>query len=409
MSKTVFDFIPSFITISDVHHGAKPEEQMRHEFYGEGGFFDVLDAALPEPEFLGVAITGDWWDCKLSMNDPKAKLGTSIVVDIMTRCKSHNKWLIILRGTYSHDLQQLDHFKELEVTYEKFRLFNTVEEFQFGPLKTLIVPEEYPKDPDEYYGEYYDRKYDLILGHGFFDFNCFDSNDAEKSMPSMPVFDAEKFCKMAPLTIFGHDHTHKNFIGAIHKGMKGKPGRIFYNGSFSRLCHGEEPAKGFLYVVYDPSDIQVNFIENELAPKYVTVNIESLMRKVTTINFESIVKTTEAYRKAHGVYDLKVKVPAKFSEEYRNEVELAKNYFSSRDGFRFETGRLSIAHKDENVTDVHGETENGSSIENSQYAFLFGNDDIVTKIGKFIDTKHNGEITLSREDIAQCLAPVNNT
>ena len=156
----------TFISISDVHHGAKSHESMRDEFYAEGGFFDVLDAALPEEEFIGVAVTGDWFDKKLDMNDPRAKLGVSIMVDILNRCIQHDKHLVVIRGTYSHDLNQLNVFEEFGALYEKFHLVNTVREIKFGSLKTLCIPEEYPQDSDEYYADWFSKKYDLILGHG---------------------------------------------------------------------------------------------------------------------------------------------------------------------------------------------------------------------------------------------------
>jgi hypothetical protein len=396
----------TFITISDVHHGAKAADEMHAEFYNEGGFFSVLDQFIEEPEFIGVAITGDWWDCKLSLNDPKAKLGVSILIDIFNRCQANDKYFVILRGTYSHDLQQLDCMKEFEAMYGKFMLVNTVTEMSFGGLNTLVIPEEYPKDPDEYYAEYYAKKYDLILGHGFFDFNCFDKNDAEKSIPSMPIFEAERICKMAPLTIFGHDHTHKSYTGEVNKKTKKASGVIYYNGSFSRLCHGEESPKGFLFVNYDKDEQEVIFCENEYAPKFVTAVLEVIMKGVKDITFESIVTKIEGYKERRQVADLKIKVTSTFSEMFRNEIELAKNYFSSRDGYRFETARLTVMRRNEDVTEVHGDVvDDVVNVEESKYGFLFENDDMVTKIEKFIGIKHNGEHSMTREEITQCLAP----
>jgi hypothetical protein len=391
---------PTFITLSDVHHGAIPHERLHSEFYSDGGFFSVLDAVVSEPEFIGVAITGDWWDHKLSLNDPRTKLGMSIIIDIKNRCQLHGKHFIILRGTYSHDMKQLDFAKEFEVGYDKFRLFNTVEEYDFGGLKTLILPEEYPKDVEEFYAPFFAKKYDLILGHGFFDFNCFDANEGEKSIPTMPIFDAEEICAIAPVTIFGHDHTHRNYQGEKSKGQ------IWYNGSFTRWHHGDETPKGFLYTEWDKKSPTINFIENELAPTFVTVVLDVIMEKVKVVDFESIVKRVESYRSKHNIGELKIKVTHKFIDGYRTEIELAKNYFANREGFRFESGRVSIAKRNEDVTELHGDVvEDRINAEDTQYGFLFGNDTIVDKISQFLTLRHNGTVELSKEDIAKALAP----
>lgn len=389
----------SFITFSDVHNGAKPHDQMHTEFYAEGGLFSVLDTFLEDKDFIGVALTGDYWDCKLSLNDPKSRVGMSILVDLFNRCRDHDKHFVIIRGTYSHDLQQLDCMKEFEASHEKFRLINRAEVIDFGGLKTLCIPEEYPQDAEEYYSAFYEEKYDLILGHGFFDANCFDANEAEKSIPQMPIFEVERVSAMAPLTIFGHDHTHKSFVGS-------SGGRIYYNGSYSRLCHGEEGPKGFLYVNYKAKKSEIIFCENELAPKYVTVVLDRILKKSAGITFESIVKTVEAYKVKHAIDDLKVKMSPEFVALYRGEVELARNYFTNKSGFRFETGRLSLRKSNDDVVAAHdGVAGDSESIEDTRFGFLFGNEDIVTKLLKFITIKHDGKVDLSRESITKLLVP----
>lgn len=377
----------SFIEISDVHHGAKPHEEMREEFYAEGGFFDVLDAAVEDDDFIGVAICGDWFDKKLDMNDPRAKLAVSIVIDIASRLAARGKYMIVLRGTYTHDLHQLDVFRDLQLMMPNFRLVNHAEVVQFGPLKTLVIPEEYPADDEEYYRGFFSKKYDLILGHGFFDFNCFDANDAEKSLPKMPVFEADVVKKLAPITIFGHDHTHKNYEG-----------KIWYAGSFSRLCHGEEAPKGFLYVEWDKKKPSVTFVENEAAPRYVTVVLDTIMRKSKkAVSFENIVEVVEATKAKLAAKDLKVKVTPEFAAEHTNFLELSKTYFSSREGYRFETGRLAPKRDGQEV-----DTENDGQ-EPTEFDFLFEPGQMLDKIVRFIEIKHP-DSGLSRDDVSKALS-----
>jgi hypothetical protein len=365
---------------------------MKEEFYCEGGFFDVLDAALPEEDFIGVAITGDWFDKKLDMNDPRAKLGVSIMVDILNRCIQHEKELVVIRGTYSHDLNQLNVFEELTALYDKFHLINTVRQIRFGGLKTLCIPEEYPTDVDEYYADAFSKKYDLILGHGFFDFNCFDANDAEKTIPQMPVFEADVICALAPLTIFGHDHTHRNYEK-----------KIWYNGSFSRLCHNEESPKGFLYVEYDKKKPVVHFVENALAPKYITVVLDAILKRKEP-NFENIVNVIETTKEKLEAYELKVKVGDGMSRDNKTAIELVKAHFTNRPGFKIESGRLGISRDSANVVD---DAEEGQAEDrDTTFDFLFEHTNLIDKVQKFIDVKYEGQYDISREQIAQAIAPV---
>lgn len=386
----------SFITISDVHHGAKPHDAMHQEFYCEGGFFDVLDAALPEEDFIGVAVTGDWFDKKLDMNDPRAKLGISVMVDILNRCIQHDKFLVVIRGTYSHDLNQLNVFEEFAVLYDKFHLINTVQTIKFGNLNTLCIPEEYPTDVDAYYEDHFSKKYDLVLGHGFFDFNCFDSNDAEKIIPQMPVFEADVICGLAPITIFGHDHAHRSYST--------KAGEIWYNGSFSRLCHNEETPKGFLYIEYSKKKPVVHFIENAMAPKYITVVLDVLMkRSKKELNFENVVEVIEATKKKTKAFDLKVKISEYICRENKTMVELVKSYYANKTGYRIESSKLSVLRDSENVV------EDADAVEEDRdttFDFLFEHSNIVDKVSKFIEIKYEGAYDISRDQIAQAIAPV---
>lgn len=364
---------------------------MKEEFYCEGGFFDVLDAALDEESFAGVAVTGDWFDKKLDMNDPRAKLGVSVMVDILTRCMAKGKQLVVIRGTYSHDLNQLNVFEEFTAMYEGFNLVNTVQELSFGGLRTLCIPEEYPTDSDEYYREAFSKKYDLILGHGFFDFNCFDSNEAERNIPQMPVFEADVICKLAPLIIFGHDHTHKNYSG-----------KIFYNGSFSRLCHNEETPKGFLYVEWSRKSPKVHLMENELAPRYITVVLDVIVRRAKAeVNFENLVRLVEKTKERVKAHDLKVKVSDFFTKEHRTTVELLKNHFANKPGYRIETGKMSVMRNSEEV-EIADESQEATD---TTFDFLFENTNIVDKVHKFIEIKYEGQYDLSRDQIAQCMSP----
>lgn len=399
MSKTF-----SFITTSDVHHGAKSYESMLNELYGETGLLPTIDEFLEEKDFLGVAITGDWFDCKLDINSAVGRLAITTLLEIYNMCKSHDKYFIVIKGTYSHDLNQLEFLRDLNAYYDKFRYFDTVEVFDFGGLKTLMLPEEYPQDMEEYYAEYFNQKYDLILGHGFFKFNCFDNNESERPMAHMPIFDQDQICELSPLTIFGHDHTHKTYKG-----------KIFYNGSYSRLCQGEETPKGFLVTEYTKGkkpSIEVHFIENVLAPRFVTVFLDILVKKNKHIdvNFENLVKMIMEYKELNMIYALKIKVSDWFLLEHRKVIDLVKNFFTNKLGYSFETSRLATLRNNESVI-IEGTSEglddDGKPIvaiqQENPYDFLYDEMSIPDKILKFINVKSEGAVTISRDDIATAI------
>jgi hypothetical protein len=382
-----------FLSISDVHHGAKPHQDMRNEFYAEGGFFDVLNELLPEESFIGVAVEGDWFDRKLDGNDPRMKLAASVMLDLFGRCMAYGKQLIVLRGTYGHDLDQLALFQELESIYEGFKLASRVCVTDFGGFKTLLIPEEYPEDAEEYYSEFFADTYDLVLAHGFTDQNCFDANEAERSVPKMPIFEAETLLGLAPLIIFGHDHRHRSFFG-----------RIWYNGSFSRLCHGEEHPKGFLLVKHNGTEeFEIQHIENELAPRYITLVLDDLVKKTKDLDLSKAIQLIEKAREKTQADDLKIKITREFTRDNRTLVELIKDHYSSKEGTRIEAGKTAIERSGENTVEEEA-VEDDETERDTRFDFLFEPGDMIDKIVKFIGIKYEGERDLNREMVTSLLA-----
>lgn len=375
------------ITISDVHHGSKPYEEMYNEFYYEDGFMEIVEQLSNEKDFIGVAILGDWFDKKLDANDPKYLLAVNIVIQLSCMLCAKNKYLLILRGTFSHDLQQLSVFEYLTLAYPKYFLFfDTVGIANLKGKKTLVLPEEYPEDYNEFYKDYInsESRYDIILGHGYFSWNSFSVNEAEKSLPKMPIHDENLFCKMSPLTIFGHDHTFKNYKN-----------KIFYGGSFSRLCQNEEAPKGFLYIEWENKKPIVHQIENTEAPLYKSYDVTKFIKtKDNTVNYESIVKNIEVCKNKYSIKKLRVTIPSEFSESHPEVVDLLRNYFSSKEGIDIKKNKSIEKKKDEKI-------ENNES--SSELDFLLSELSIVDKIYEFNLIK-NPSSTLTKEQIINAIS-----
>ena len=61
-----------------------------------------------------VIINGDYWGTKLSLNSIDAKLGISFINELYTVCKENDILIRMIKGTLSHDHNQLGAFKYLE-------------------------------------------------------------------------------------------------------------------------------------------------------------------------------------------------------------------------------------------------------------------------------------------------------
>ena len=162
------------VTLSDIHIGHQSVEQMEKEFYDEeNGFFVQLEEIVQHCKdndiiFAGVAITGDYWNHQLSLNSPHARFGLALAHTLaVIVIGEYGGKVIFVRGTRSHDLNQLSLLEALTYEYENnFFIFDTVTEIDLYGYKTLIIPEEYMKNPDEHYEEFFSQKWDIVLGHG---------------------------------------------------------------------------------------------------------------------------------------------------------------------------------------------------------------------------------------------------
>mgnify|MGYP003290245883 CR=1 FL=1 len=108
----------------------------------------------------------------------------------------------------------------------------------------------------------------MIFGHGLMNEVSFAAKlqESEVTMSKAPIFRSEELLDICKGPIF---------FGHIHKPQIIKD-RIFYTGSFSRWCFGEEEPKGFRSVVYTPAtgNFKTEFIENKDAKTYDTLIID---------------------------------------------------------------------------------------------------------------------------------------
>ena len=393
-----------FITLSDVHVGYQPVEQITKEFFDEEkGFFTKATALIEEYKeanipFGGFAITGDYFDHLLTLNSSHAKFAMDLMHAFIYVAVQYNGTVTLIQGTKSHDLSQINIFEPFTYEYEnKFFIINTVCEMQIAGYDILCIPEEYMTNQTEYYKEYFKKKYDMIWGHGYFKFNCFNKNEVERPMPEMPIFDQEEIVKVARLTIFGHDHTGQNYRECI-----------YYNGSYSRLCHGEEHDKGALVVYIDEDNFEVEQLVNELTPSFASVQLDKIVKG--ELNYETAVKAIKKYKTK--VDFLKVKVNQKVVNDNPTMVELITSTFNTQykkgivieaPAFNIKNGELIMlcGANEDDTTDTPEK-----SSESVKFGYLFDSAaPLDTKVLRFIEEKHtNSTVEITLDDVRDAIS-----
>lgn len=278
------------IFLSDIHFGISRTDKLYEEL--EEVFFPYLEENSNDIDF--VMLTGDISDRKLSLNEKPSKLYIKFIDRLLETCYSNDIKIRIIKGTSSHELNQLENFRHYETNFD-FRIINHAEvEELFPNYFVLYIPEEYMEDQHEFYKEFTEgiddnTKYDLIAGHGTWDFVSFENQKEESERPikGSPVFSYKEWKdRVWGVAIFGHIHTRQNYRN-----------KIYYVGSFTRWCHGEPKPKGFIDYVYDTNELtaSISYVENHLAPEYITVNMSDILPESSTV--EEKMKIIESLKK----------------------------------------------------------------------------------------------------------------
>lgn len=411
MKKKIEKLPTIWFSTSDNHVGQQSVEQAKKEYFDEDeGFFskmnEVHDYCVDnEIKFGGVAICGDYFNHQLSLNSSHAKFAMDLMHAILhTAITLFDGTVILIQGTRSHDLSQINIFEPFMTEFEgKFFIVNTVQELHIDGYDILCLPEEYMTNPTEYYSEFFAKKYDLCFGHGFFKWNCFNKNEIERPMPGMPIFDQDEICKMVRVTIFGHDHTFQNYRECI-----------YYNGSYSRMCHGDEGPKGALMVYIDADSHEVHQLENTLTPSFLSVYLEKIVKG--DLNYETAVKAINKVKK--GVEFLKIKVSQDTVLAQPTMVELIKDFFATQQKrgiiidappFTIKNGKTVMLCEEPEGGAYIDETGEAVVVEtkrvNEEMAFLFESAiPVDEKVHRFIQLKHDDKVEISLDDIRDAIS-----
>jgi hypothetical protein len=282
-------------SISDVHLGAKRTPTR--------GILQNLRAAFPDNEETAaldlICFVGDVFDTLLSLNHEDLVEIKIWIAEILRLCVKHDIKIYVLEGTPSHDWWQ----SQLFVT------INQIADIGANLLYVKDISVEYDPDLDIWVGFVPDEsaptteqtlsqihtllqtkgldKVDLMFMHGQFEYQLPPHITAQKH-------DSQAYLAITRYVIFiGHVHIHSSFE------------RIFAQGSFDRLSHGEEEPKGHLRAtLFADGTYEMTFVENLGAKKYVTIycygmSVEEALieieRKVRNLPFDSAVRLEANY------------------------------------------------------------------------------------------------------------------
>lgn len=257
-----------FAVVSDIHLGHKRNDttELIHQ----------LKVAFPDNTETGeldiIFIAGDLFDRLLDLANLSVAEIQLWMAYMVRLCSTRDIKLRILEGTASHDWKQSEMFMTvasslglpIDIQYIKTVHIEYMEAFG---INILYMPDDWNHDHNDTLLEIKElmaskglKTVDLGIFHGNFEYQL------PPAAKSAPRHDSSEYLNLVDGLIFiGHIHTFSCFH------------HIYAQGSFGRLNHNEEEAKGHCRAtVRDDKSWDVKFVENKLARKYLTIKVDDL-------------------------------------------------------------------------------------------------------------------------------------
>ena len=267
-------------SISDIHVGHKKVTADVMHMSLKKSLYPRLMTGELDVLYIG----GDFFDTLLDMNGLAGYHAAAIIRELIDLAWEYKFFIRVLRGTFSHDRLQNQFFlladasemvdnnaKASEPRMLKgdplVRYFDsiTIEYMKTYDIHVLYVPDDLPYEDatpviKKIIAEHQLDKVDIAVVHSYF------RHLLPHGMPHVPnnTYDAEVFSDMVKGVVL-NGHVHKSCV--FHK--------VITNGSFERLNHGEEEAKGFFCFEYDKENEKCTheFVENIHASIFRDINL----------------------------------------------------------------------------------------------------------------------------------------
>jgi hypothetical protein len=304
------------VTIADIHIGCRgltPEEykyQLKH---------GVINKLKEMPFIDGVVILGDTLHEKLPLNSEYANIFFWFIAQLIKVCKDKNAFVRVIKGTKSHDVEQLDNISFYEEELD-FKIFNTLTVEEIDGHMYGFIPEEYVSDMSHYDPilKAEDNYFDMLFGHGLIESCKLMHQDSENHNTKAPLFYVSELSRVCvgPIS-FGHIHTPMV--------VKNK---FYYVGSVLRLCHGEEEDKGYNIIVYLKKEglYRVESIINEYTLNFNTMKLSSDFIEKHTV--DDVIYHVNEFMAKHKTHKLSLKVKCVDRKETSVKINLLKRYYA---------------------------------------------------------------------------------
>lgn len=270
--------------LSDIHLGHKrnPTKEI----------IKNLKKALPDNHETAaldiIFLAGDVFDNLLSLNEDDI-WDIKIWVDGLLRiCKKHDILLRVLKGTPSHDWDQPEVFVSLNETGQigcdlQYIRELSIEYIKRFDINVLYIPDEWNTTAEKTLVQTKElihakglQQVDFAIMHGQFEYQL-------PPVVKAPKHDSVAYLALVKYLIFiGHVHMFSSFM------------RIYAQGSFDRLRHNEEEAKGHLRAkINRDGEYTVKFVETINAKKFCTIDCGYLSTEQTLNKLSEFIKTNK--------------------------------------------------------------------------------------------------------------------
>lgn len=345
------------LTISDVHfgHGTNPTEDIVKNF---DVFFDDYTSKSQFCDLDIIFIAGDLYDRLLDASSDEFHVAMLWLGRLSGFCKRFNIKLRILEGTPSHDWRQSKIACTLQDILKNdvdFKYIDNIEIEYLNDLQLhiLYVPDEITGSAKETFRRVKVlmdsmgiEKVDIAIMHGMFHYQL------PEGIGNVQKHNEDDYLNIVRHFInIGHIHTHSVYD------------RIIAQGSFDRLAHGEEEAKGaVMCIISKTNGNSFFFIENKRAKIYKTIVLKSkdLERSIKQIekdlaklpdNSHIRIKATKDHPLYMAFEDLKVRYPMFYFKKTSLEDE-AEDYILVKELIVQDESYIPITIQKENIVEM---------------------------------------------------------
>ena len=262
--------ILNHIAISDIHCGVSKisPDQLYKNFSTY-----IYPELTAEVDIL--TCSGDFFDGIIYLNSRMAYIILKIIRELQEFAIKHKFYIRILRGTYSHDRDQLKIFNLIDKNKDQLYGINIIKVYEkmdyeyIEPLdlKIAYIPDDLPYDDDyiAFKNMLNTHKIDsvnILLSHSYYDHNI--PQEYEKYIAKKLNSDIMQYVTNAILN--GHIH-----ITSVYR-------HNITIGSFECTRHGEPNKKGFYKLSYDPklSGNTYSFIRNTNVLIFKTITLDDI-------------------------------------------------------------------------------------------------------------------------------------